>query len=192
MRLLLAMAFAMSAASVSYAHQSGPPAPGLAIPSLGHGQMAVVAGHRAAILDLARTQAPVDQIVQRLLNHARIQHASCLWGMMPGSISDETSPFNACSHADLAAAVAILSRLEALSAAAAHTRALRRAIDADMIAAGTASELCAYSGTGFSTGAVIGPVWAALPSHGPSLAVAAAMGLAVAGAPLLLRRRRRA
>lgn len=190
MRLLLALVTSITAAGAAAAHQAGPPAPGLPIPSLAHGQMAVVARHRAAILDLAATQAPADQTVQRLLNHARIQHAYCLWGLMPGSISDEASPFNACSHADLATALAILDRLDLLPAAAGEARALRRAIDVDMIAAGTATELCGYSGTGYSTGAVVGPDWTVLPSHGPTLATAAAVGLAVAGAPLLRRRRR--
>ncbi len=44
------------------AHHQGvahePPAEGIAIPNLSHGQMAVIAANRAATLDLATRQAP--------------------------------------------------------------------------------------------------------------------------------------
>lgn len=187
-RTLLLVALLSGAATSAGAHSAGSPAPGLEIPALTHGQMQVIAGHRAAILTLADRQGQTDPRFRRLMNHARLQHTYCLWSLMPGSVSDEASPFNACTHAALAASLALLDHMETMPAAADAANTLHHAIDGAMMAAGTASELCAHSATTFSTGAVVTPDWRALPGHSPSLAVVLG-GIALLGAPLLVRRR---
>ena len=47
----------------------------------------------------------------RLEDYLSLQSFACLWGLVPGSVTDEASPFNECSHAYLAAARALLLHL---------------------------------------------------------------------------------
>ncbi len=79
------------------------PADSISIPNLSHGQMAVIADNRAAILGLAARQIPTDPTMRRLEGFINLQFFDCMWGMVPGSVEDESSPFNECSHAYLAA-----------------------------------------------------------------------------------------
>ena len=146
-----------------------PPPPGVEIPSLDHGQMAVIARHRAAILALAEKQPQTDPTFRRLLNHANLQYAYCLWGLMPGSILDEQSPFNGCSHAYLAAAKALLIHMKTMAAAQQPAEALISAIDAELVQSGSSWVLCQYSADTFSTRAIVEPRWRDLVFHGPSL-----------------------
>jgi hypothetical protein len=39
----------------------------------------------------------------RIENYVNLQSFACLWGLVPGSLKDEGSPFNECAHAYLAA-----------------------------------------------------------------------------------------
>ncbi len=71
--------------------------------------MAVISGYRGAILDLAQRQTQTDPTFRRLYNHGNLQYTYCLWGLMPGSLMDEESPFNECSHAYLATTKALRS-----------------------------------------------------------------------------------
>lgn len=190
-RLALALVASLATGPGAFAHGSGGAAgPGLSIPALTHGQMPVVADHRSAIIALADRQIRTDPGFRRLLNHARLQHTYCLWGLAPGGITDEASPFNICSHAALAAAAALLDHMQTMPAAAADAGRLHHALDRDMMAAGTASELCTHSATLFSTGAIVTPDWWAVPSHPPTLAAATAV-IALGGAVQLALLRRR-
>ena len=47
----------------------------------------------------------------RLEDYLNLQSFACFWGLVPGSITDENSPFNECSHAYLAAGRALLLQL---------------------------------------------------------------------------------
>ncbi len=87
---------------------------GIAIPSIAHGQMTVFARNRAAILDLAAQQTPTDLTMRRLQSFVNLQFFACVWGLAPGGIDDEDSPFNECSHAYLAATRALLVHLQAM------------------------------------------------------------------------------
>jgi hypothetical protein len=161
---------------------SAPPPPGIQIPSLTHGQMAVIARYRGDILDLAQRQTATDPTFRRLYNHGNLQFTYCLWGLMPSSLSDEESPFNECSHAYLATAKALLTYMATMPSAEREAKALISDIDAEMVRSGASWILCQYSGEAFSTGAVVEPRWRDMFFHLPSLAVLLATVAALIGA----------
>lgn len=174
------------AAPAAQAHSSRPVADGsgIAIPALTHGQMAVIADHRSEILDLAARQAHTDEPFRRLMNYGAIQYTYCLWGLVPGSLRDETSPFNECSHAYLSAAQALLLHMRTMPGNAPafqrEIESLASRIDADMVQNGASLVLCQFSTENFNTASLIRPAWSAIASHPPSLIAfgVLAMGLA--------------
>jgi len=182
--LFLATALQVMLAVSAQAHSgsSAPPPPGIQIPSLTHGQMAVIARYRGDILDVARRQTVTDPTFRRLYNHGNLQFTYCLWGLMPGSLRDEESPFNECSHAYLATAKALLTYMATMPSAERDAKALISDIDADMVRSGASWILCQYSGEAFSTGAVVEPRWRGMFFHLPSLAVLLATMAALAAA----------
>jgi hypothetical protein len=160
----------------------------IAIPSLSHGEMAVIADHRAAILALAGRQMQTDETFRRLLNYANIERMVCAWGLMPGSLGDETSPFNECAHAYLAATKALLLHMETMPGESDAATALATKVDADALARGAALDLCRYSDEPFNTSALVYPQLGAIFRHLPSLAVVLLLALAAAAASWLLLR----
>jgi hypothetical protein len=180
--LALIASLLMFAASPSQAHRistrSGPPPKGVSIPSLTHGQMAVIADNLSAIRALARARAGFDLTTWRLEDYLNLQSFACLWGMVPGSITDEDSPFNECAHAYLAAGRALLLQL-AHEPGADHKAidALIGKIEVEMLADGASMNLCRYSDEPFNTNEVIWPHWGMALSHPPTLA---ALGVVVA------------
>ncbi len=159
---------------------------GLPVPNLTHGQMAVIADHRSAILAVASRQSITDETFRRLLNYANIQYSYCLWGIVPGSVEDENSPFNHCSHAYLAALKALLLHLtEDGNNQAAVT--LAGAIELDMLRRNASLALCVHSGGSFNTAEVVPPAWADVFTHPPSLVLFGGVLLAssCAGAAML-------
>jgi hypothetical protein len=187
---LIAALFAL-AAMPSQAHRisthSGPPPAGVSIPSLTHGQMAVIHDNLPAIRALASARAGFDLTTWRLEDYLNLQSFACLWGIVPRSITDENSPFNECAHAYLAAGRALLVQL-------AHEPAAdRKAIDAlvgkievEMLADGASMNLCRYSDEPFNTNEVIWPHWSMVPFHPPTAIIAttvlATLGVTVWGA----------
>jgi hypothetical protein len=127
--IALLAAFLMFAASPSEAHRistrSGPRPEGVSIPSLTHGQMAVIRDNLPAIRVLAGDRLGFDLTTWRLEDYLNLQSFACLWGIVPGSIMDEDSPFNECAHAYLAAGRALLLQLSRESSAD------HKSIDAD-------------------------------------------------------------
>ncbi len=170
---LLAFLLILFCATGAEAHRSRPflPDDGIRIPSLTHGQMAVLAQYRGEILALADRRYPPDDTLRRLVNYARLQRTYCMWGLMPGTVADEASPFNTCAHAYLAATREVLLRLAALPDPPAEVIALRQRIDDDMLNNGASLVLCAYSADAFSTAQIVKPDWTMLPAHWPSLAI---------------------
>ncbi|WP_217577800.1 hypothetical protein [Mesorhizobium sp. GbtcB19] len=168
--LATALLVIVAASAQAHSGSSAPPAPGIQIPSLTHGQMAVIARYRGDILALAQAQTVTDPTFRRLYNHGNLQFTYCLWGLMPSSLGDEESPFNECSHAYLATAKALLAYMATMPSAARDAKALISDIDADMVRSGASWILCQYSGEAFSTGAVIEPRWRDMVFHLPSLA----------------------
>lgn len=186
------MLWGLIAPGAVLAHGSGQPflpEDGIRIPSLTHGQMAVIDRHRAEILSRAARHYPPDETLRRLTNYAAIQRAWCLWGLMPGTVSDEASPFNICAHAYLAATRDALLRLDLLRPDDRAVSALVYRVDHDMIAEGSALALCQYSADGFSTALLIRPDWQNLPGHLPSLAALALICAGAAGGIAALSRR---
>jgi hypothetical protein len=175
--IALIAALCVLAASPSHAHRistrSGPPPAGVSIPSLTHGQMAVIRDNLPAIRALASARLWFDLTTWRL---------DCLWGIVPGSIADEESPFNECAHAYLAAGRALLLQL-AHEPGADHKSidALIGKIEVEMLADGTSMNLCRYSDEPFNTNEIIWPHWGMAPFHPPTamMAVAAFAGLGI-------------
>jgi hypothetical protein len=187
-----ALLFAASAAP-AWAHHQGSaqaaPAEGISIPSLSHGQMAVIADNRAAILDLAAQQTPTDPVMRRLESFVNLQYFACMWGIVPGSLDDENSPFNECSHAYLAATRALLVHLQDMTGDRTAVRALVAKIELEMLSNGASLVLCRYSDEPFNTAEVIGPHWRDIPSHPPSLMLFVGLALAVLGGGWIAARR---
>ena len=175
------------AASPAPAHRiferAGPPPQGLSIPSLTHGQMAVISDHIAEIRALARARNGFDMTTWRLEDYLNLQSFACLWGMVPGSIADETSPFNECAHAYLAAGRSLLLQLaRSPGVDRKAVGALTQRIELEMLANGAALTLCRYSDEPFNTNEVIWPHWHMIPRHPPTAALAASMFAALVAA----------
>jgi hypothetical protein len=188
--IALIAALVMLAPSASQAHRistrSGPPPADVSIPSLTHGQMAVIRDNLPAIRALAGARLGFDITTWRLEDYLNLQSFACLWGIVPGSITDEDSPFNECAHAYLAAGRALLLQL-AHEPGANHKSidALIGKIEVEMLVDGASMNLCRYSDEPFNTNEVIWPHWRMLPFHPPTAMIAAAafaaVGIAVWG-----------
>jgi hypothetical protein len=181
----LVAALVMLASSPSQAHRistrSGPPQAGVSIPSLTHGQMAVIRDNLPAIRELASARLGFDLTTWRLEDYLNLQSFACLWGIVPGSVTDETSPFNECAHAYLAAGRALLLQLDR-EPGADHKSidALISKIEVEMLAEGASLNLCRYSDEPFNTNEIIWPHWEMIPHH-PLTAMMAAALLTVMG-----------
>ena len=187
-RLLPALAavIALLLSSPSEAHRiaasGGPPPNGIAIPSLTHGQMAVIADNLSSIRALAGSQIGLDMTTWRLEDYLNLQSFACLWGVVPRSIADESSPFNECAHAYLAAARALLLHLrEAPGVDHDAVGALMGRIETEMLANGASLSLCRFSDEPFNTNQIIFPRWSEIPLHPPTAGFAAAVFAAIAG-----------
>ncbi|MCZ3380320.1 hypothetical protein [Rhizobium sp. AG207R] len=152
---------------------------GIPIPSLTHGEMAVIAPYYGRIISLAESISDTDETFRRLLNFAQIQRAYCLWGLMPGSVSDEESPFNECSHAYLAAAKAVLLQMRAMRVEKASVVDLVSDIDAALVRNNLSLVLCKFSGESFNTADLIRPALADIALHVKSLAAILSASLLV-------------
>ena len=185
-RWIAALVLYLAAAPIpASAHReaSGEPTPAdtIVIPNLSHGQMKVIADNRAAILALAAQQMPTDPILRRLEGFINLQYFDCLWGLIPGSVDDENSPFNECSHAYLAATRALLLHLQAMPGDRARVRELVAKIELEMLANDASLILCRYSDEPFNTAERIEPRWSDIPFHLPSLAAFAGMTALLVG-----------
>lgn len=189
--IALIVALLMFAASPSEAHRistrSGPPPEGISIPSLTHGQMAVIRDNLPAIRALASARLGFDLTTWRLEDYLNLQSFACLWGIVPGSITDEESPFNECAHAYLAAGRALLLQL-GREPGADHKSidTLISKIEVEMLADGASLNLCRYSDEPFNTNEVIWPYWRMVPFHAPTLAAFGAVFALIAGAAIWL------
>jgi len=132
---------------------------GLSIPNLTHGQLKVMTRYRTTILALAEKQISPDRETRTLQNFANLQFAYCLWGLVPGSVTEENNPFNACSHAYLAASKALLERLQTVGDDRVEANALAAQINSDMLQQHSALEICGNSVDPFNTASIILPEW---------------------------------
>jgi hypothetical protein len=144
--------------------------------------MAVIADNLPSIRKLARDRIGYDMTTWRLEDYLNLQSFACLWGVVPGSITDESSPFNECAHAYLAAGRALLLQLRQTPGVD-HKAvdALIGKIEAEMLANGASLTLCRFSDEPFNTNEVIFPRWSDAPTHPPTVAFAAVMLVAIVG-----------
>ena len=183
-RLLIALVGVVVALSPCEAHRrsvhSGPPPEGVSIPSLTHGQMAVISDNLSAIRALASSRIGFDMTTWRLEDYLNLQSFVCLWGLAPRSIADEDSPFNECAHAYLAAGRALLLQLRGTPGVDHKAvEALVAKIETEMLANGASLTLCRFSDEPFNTNEIIYPRWSEIPSHPPTAAVALAVLVAI-------------
>jgi hypothetical protein len=182
------------ASSPSQAHRistrSGPPPEGISIPSLTHGQMVVIRDNLPAIKALASARLGFDLTTWRLEDYLNLQSFACLWGIVPGSVTDEDSPFNECAHAYLAAGRALLLQLRAAPGVDHNAvEALISKIEVEMLADGASMNLCRYSDEPFNTNEIIWPHWGMAPFHPPTLAAFGAIFALFAAPAIWLARR---
>jgi len=166
---------------------SNAPASGISFPNLPHGQLKVMARYRPAVLDLANRQISPDLQTRTLQNYVNLQYAYCLWGLIPGSITNESSAFNACSHAYLAASKALLDHLQKAADNRTEAGDLLSKINTAMIADATAFAMCSNGIAPLNTAEIIMPEWADVsfnPLTGLAWTVAFA---AIAGAAAMTR-----
>jgi hypothetical protein len=130
---------------------------GLEIPALTHSDMMFVAPHYSAIVQLAEKQKDTDERLRRLLNHTKLQRVYCLWGLVPGAVTDEESIFNPCSHAYLASGLALLRHLESRPASREEAADINRLIEAERKAS-PLLVLCKSSAETFDTAQIITPI----------------------------------
>jgi hypothetical protein len=185
---LIAVVSILAASTPVWAHHQPPhegPNIGVAIPAITHGEMLVVAKYRAEILDLAARQPRTDPILRRLAGFVSLQYFACFWGLIPGSLTDETSPFNECSHAYVAGTRALLAHMAAMPGDQYPARDLETRIEAEIAGDPAYSALCSNSSEAFDSGFVIGPDWQLASVHLPTilsflaLVVIAAIGVCV-------------
>jgi hypothetical protein len=165
------------------AMHGGPPPDGIPVPSLTHGQMVVISDNLSAIRELARARIGFDMTTWRLEDYLNLQSFACLWGLVPGGITDEGSPFNECAHAYLAAGRALLLQLrDAPGADRNAVDALISKIEVEMLANSASLTLCRYSDEPFNTNEIIYPRWSEVPLHPPTAAFAALVLVVIGGA----------
>lgn len=192
----LAATLAVFWAAPAWAHHQKPndgPIRGAAIAAISHGEMPIVATYRSRILHLAGRQPVTDPTLRRLAGFVSLQHFACFWGLVPGSLTDEQSPFNECTHADLAGALALLKHMTGMPGNQSAAKELQARINAEIAADPGAAAICSNSSETFDSADVIGPDWQLAPRHGPTVLTFAAlaallvMGLAVARRRWMLR-----
>jgi hypothetical protein len=159
-------------------HASSPD--GIAIPGLTHGQMVAVARNKPAILALAADQPAGDPVGRRLAEHVGFQSFACLWSLVPGSLRDEANPFNECTHATLAATMALYRHLLPRLGGSTAAKRLAARIEADMLESGAAVALCRFSDEAFSTAEIVTPSWGDVLSSPSTMATLAGL-LALCG-----------
>lgn len=158
--VLLGSIFASSISAEAHgARRSTDKTSGISIPNLTHGQLHIVSRYQSAILRLADLQVRPSLEARTLQNFVNLQFAYCLWGLIPGSISDEASPFNECSHAHLAATKALLALLQQNEDTRARADALSDKINFAMLDDPIALEICGNSFEPFNTAQIVMPAW---------------------------------
>jgi hypothetical protein len=153
--------------------------------------MAVISDNLSAIRALANARIGFDMTTWRLEDYLNLQSFACLWGLVPGSIADEESPFNECAHAYLAAGRALLLHLsESPGSDRKAVDTLISKIEIEMLANNASLTMCRYSDEPFNTNDVIFPRLREIRFHLPTAAFTAAVLVAIGGAAWGARPRR--
>ena len=167
--ILLFVAFGVADAA---AHRADRPRDftGIPVTAISHGEMAIIDRYRADVFALARTVRSTDPTFMALLRYGQLQYEDCLWGLVPTAISDESSPFNECSHAYLAATKEVLLKMKAMPQVERAAGEIVSRISYEAAREGAAFVGCIYSGEGFNTADLVRPQWHDVPFHWPTLA----------------------
>ena len=187
---------ALAAVIPAAAHHRGVPhegpAIGVTIPAISHGEMHIIAKYRTRILDLAAGQPVTDPTLRRLANFVSLQYFACFRGLVPGSLSDESSPFNECSHAYLAGARALLAHMVEMPGDQSAAKALQERIDAELASDPAFGALCSNSQQVFDSAIIVPPEWTMIPAHPPTVLTFSAFTLliSVAAGAVFYRTRR--
>lgn len=156
---LLGFSLTLSTPAEAHHKRKNASTAGLAFPNLSHGQLRVVSKYKDAILDLSHRQSRPDADTRTLHNFVNLQFTYCLWGLVPGGLTNEDSPFNACTHAYLAGSKALLQRLERASDDPSEARALAMQINIEMLREDAALEICGNGVDPLNTADIIMPEW---------------------------------
>jgi hypothetical protein len=187
---------ALAAVIPAAAHHRGVPhegtAIGVTIPAISHGEMLIIAKYRTRILDLAAGQPVTDPTLRRLANFVSLQYFACFRGLVPGSLSDESSPFNECSHAYLAGTRALLAHMIEMPGDQSAAKALQERIDAELASDPAFGALCSNSQQVFNSAIIVPPEWTMIPAHPPTVLTFSAFTLliSVAAGAVFYRTRR--
>ncbi|MGY3698801.1 MULTISPECIES: hypothetical protein [Bradyrhizobium] len=158
------------------------PVVGIAIPAIAHGEMLVIAKYRATILDQATHHLQTDPIFLRLAGFVSLQYFACVWGLVPGSLTDEGSPFNECSHAYLAGARALLAHMAEMSDGQSAAKALQERINTELSSDPAFGAICSNSAETFDSGVIVWPDWGIAFTHSPTVLMLSGLSaLAVIG-----------
>jgi hypothetical protein len=167
------------------------PAIGVPIPAISHGEMQVVARYRTLILDLAARQPVTDPTLRRLASFVSLQYFACFRGLVPGSLSDESSPFNGCSHAYLAGTRALLAHMVEMPGDQSGAKALQERIATELASDPASGALCSNSQELFDSSIIVAPDWVMIPAHPPTVLTFSAFTLLIgAGVGAVLYRSR--
>lgn len=188
--LLVLSLLAITPACAHHRSTSGGPIRGVAIPAIAHGEMPVVAEYRNRILALAARQPVTDPTLRRLAGFVSLQTFACFWGLVPGSLSDEASPFNECTHAYLAGVKALLAHMTSMPGDQSAARELEAGMDAEIANDPAARAVCSNSSQAFGSANVIGPDWQLAATHIPTVLTFAAIVVLVAAGFATTGRRR--
>ncbi len=157
--IIVSLAFLTVGSAETHQQRKSSATSGISISNLTHGQSAIIADYRSAILALADSQVVPDSETRTLQNFVHLQFAYCLWGLVPGSVSYEDSPFNECSHAYLAGTRALLDRLRQAEDTRAKADDLAEEINRAMVQTGAALDICSNSFAAFNTAEIVLPKW---------------------------------
>jgi hypothetical protein len=188
--LLVLSLLAITRACAHHRSANDGPIRGVAIPAIAHGEMRVVADYRSRILALAARQPVTDPTLRRLAGFISLQTFACFWGLVPGSLSDEASPFNECTHAYLAGAKALLAHMTSMRGDQSAAKELEAGMDAEIANDPAAHAVCSNSSQAFDSAEVIWPDWQLAATHIPTVVTfAVIVVLVVAGLATVARRR---
>jgi len=164
---------ALMAVNPAEAHHRGVPDDGpvlgVAIPAISHGEMQIIAKYRTAILGLAARQPVTDPKLRRLAGFVSLQYFACFYGLVPGSLPDELSPFNECSHAYLAGTRALLAHMVEMPGAQSAAKALQERINAEIASDLVFGAFCSNSQEVFDSAVIVAPDWTMIPAHPPTV-----------------------
>jgi hypothetical protein len=155
--VVFGLALSLSGSAEAHHQHRGSDTSGISIPNLTHGQLRVMTRYLPVVLDLANRQVRPGIEARTLQNFVNLQFAYCLWGLVPGSLSEEDNPFNACSHAYLAGSKALLDRLRQTEETRIRADVLAEEINLALVQDASALEICGNGIDPFNTAQIIMP-----------------------------------